>query len=865
MRFLLVISIFVLLTVACGTANAGALTQDPVVYCPPGTCAIDGNLNEIAWQVPPAVMKFMNTSGRSAKEPTQAWASYGKEGIYFAFACDQAKMSPKNSANNKNIWQDDSVEVFIDTDCDRKSYDHFILNAAGAKYQERVDSSGNINRDVALDWKGAIKAESGRWYAEIFIPYSSLGIKYSEVPMIRTNFCRNNPVQNEQTCWTEVDGSFNDPLRFGYIVLGVPPHNFEVSADTSTESLLTGVNKIRLNCENNSKSAVNVVVTAYPSGKQISSDKPITVAAGKSLDTTLNVDFNQSGRSALRVALIDQATGARTTEYGFTGVAVTPVLSAVGGVITSGDWGTLWNSTGTYKVMQETKLPSEKAQGVRISAAKNEFEPFQLVLKPAKQLKNVKVTPHILTGPKGAKIEAWNVSVRNVDYIFVSEPTSLDVAKGYYPDALPEFAPFTATQGVNNPVWVTVYVPSKTVAGDYKGTVDVSADGLKTISVPVTVHVWNFELPNVSKLRTAFGCGLDGPVSYQGATTTEEMRKLAELYYRDFWRHRVAPYNPYAFYDIKTSVENGKLKLDFSDFDQAIDKFFPLFNSFNLPHFGVNDDAGLNAGADSQRLKIDYMREVTEHLVNKGQIGKAYNYIFDEPTPEQYASVKDASELCRQADSRIKVLLTEQPEKNLTGAVDIWVPIIDSYDEAAAKERQAAGEQVWWYVCCGPHHPYPNNFIDYPAVEQRILPWISWNYGVNGILYWQTTYWRDNPYDTSMSYTTDGKVKWGNGDGRLLYPAVKTPSSTFVAKGPVPSIRWEMIREGIEDYDYFAILKAKVDDLKKSGKTSAALTKADNALNAIGACAKSRTEFTRDPRKLDEVRATVAEAIEALN
>jgi hypothetical protein len=469
------------------------------------------------------------------------------------------------------------------------------------------------------------------------------------------------------------------------------------------------------------------------------------------------------------------------------------------------------------------------------------------------------VTPHTLVGPKKSKIEAYNVTVRNVAYLDVTEPTSSDVEPGEYPDPLPEFAPVNAPAGVNTPVWVTVYVPPKTAPGDYSGTVDVTAPGLKA-SVAIKLHVWSFELPSVSALRTAYGCSMGKPCQYQGATTLEQKRKLLDHYNIDFFRHRIAPYSPYQFHEIKGTVEKGAIKLDYSEFDVAIEKYFALFNGYNLPGFGMGSTAGMDFGDNYDQLKIEYMRMVTEHLADKGQIEKGYNYITDEPTEEQYPKVRAASELCRMADGRIKVLLTEQVEKALIGSVDIWVPVLPAYDEAASKARQKAGEEVWWYVCCGPHHPYPNNFIDYPAIDQRILSWITWRYGVNGILYWSATYWRDNPWETAMSLTPDGKGKWGNGDGRLIYPPVRKPSDKFIDKGPVPSIRWEMIRDGVEDYDYFAILKAKL----AKAKPGPAMDKAKAALAMVDELAKSRTEFTRDPRKLESARAAVAKAIEGL-
>lgn len=861
MRYTLLNILALLITSA--PALGGALTQDPTVFCPPAAAGgkVDGDLDEIFWQVPPSVPRFVNTSGRTPREQTEAWAAFGKDGVYFAFRCQQAAMSPRNSAAADEIWKDDCVEVLIDADSDRSDYDHFIISAAGARMQERGGGRNGLDRNVRIDWQGAAKMSDGGWTAEVFVPYTSLGRRLSEGEMLRANLCRNNAALGENSCWTTLFGSFHQPLAFGNLVYGVPAEDIRLAVE-GPDALETGQQEISVSCTNNTKSAVELTALLYPTGKPIRLDAPWVAGPGKTATTRLAVNFAQPGRVNLRLIAVREKDRVVVAERSFGGDVMTAPPPPVGGVISTGDWGALWACSGTYKVMRGTRPPKDKLKAVNLSAASNEFEPFQLVLRPARRLANVKVTPHTLLGPKGAKIEAWNVKVRNVEYVHVVEPTSSDVRAGMYPDPLPEHTPFSASQGENSPVWITVYVPPRTPAGDYRGTIDVTADGLKKLVVPVVVHVWNFGLPTVSALRTAYGCGFDGPAYYHGAKTLEQNRRLVELYNLDFWRHRVAPCAPYSFYDVRASLDGGQVRVDFADFDVAIQKFFPLFNSYNLPHFGMGDTAGVPMGDQYETLKVDYMRIVAEHLANKGQLAKGYNYIMDEPTEEQYDKVIAEAKLNRLADQRIKVLLTEQVEPKLIGSVDIWVPVLQNYDEKAAKKRQAEGDEVWWYVCCGPHHPYPNNFIDYPAIDHRILHWMAWRVGLNGILYWQTTYWRDNPYDTAMSYTPDGKGKWGNGDGRLLYPPVTKPSETFVDKGPVPSIRWEMIREGIEDFDYFRILRDRVESA--AGRPPNAVNKAREALKLVDSCAPSLTQYTKDPAKLDRVRARVAQAIESL-
>lgn len=533
------------------------------------------------------------------------------------------------------------------------------------------------------------------------------------------------------------------------------------------------------------------------------------------------------------------------------------------GVAAAGSWGTIWTSSPLVKIMQDTPVPNNPAKGVRLYAAGNEYEPFQLVLTPKKPLSNIKIVPHTLVGPKGAKIEAWNITVKNVEYVNCTEPTSEDVKAGLYPDPLPEHTPFTARPGKNSAVWVTVYVARNIPPGDYKGTIDLIAGGIGKVAVPLSVHVWNFTLPSVSRLRTAYGNTMSWPFTYNNATTPEQRRKVVDLYNLNFWKHRVSPYAPYWGYDIGVTAQDGAVKLDFSDFDIAIAKYFPWFNSFMLPRFGMNDNVGFEGG-DAERMKVDYMRLVAEHLVDKGVLDKGYDYITDEPQEEDYDAVVEAAKLVRMADQRIKILLTEHIADKLIGSVDIWVPVGPEYNEQQAKARQAKGEQVWWYLCCGPHHPWPNYFIDYPAIDLRMWHWMTWRYGLDGILYWETCYWQDNPWQKPMSQPDHRKWNWGNGDGHLLYPATKTPSKTFIAKGPVDSIRWETIRDGIEDWDYFRMLKDRIDAAPASRRNSTEYKAAAEALERVNGAIRSFTDYCKDPTEAESIRFAVAKAIEGM-
>jgi hypothetical protein len=108
------------------------------------------------------------------------------------------------------------------------------------------------------------------------------------------------------------------------------------------------------------------------------------------------------------------------------------------------------------------------------------------------------------------------------------------------------------------------------------------------------------------------------------------------------------------------------------------------------------------------------MRQLQEHLRQRGWLRKAYIYWYDEPEEADYPFVRRVNEQIKRAAPDLTVMLTEQPEPPLIGAVDLWCPLTAFVPLHAIAERRKAGEEVWWYVCTGPRAPYVGLFIDHP-------------------------------------------------------------------------------------------------------------------------------------------------------
>ncbi|NUQ00132.1 MAG: DUF4091 domain-containing protein, partial [Armatimonadetes bacterium] len=336
--------------------------------------------------------------------------------------------------------------------------------------------------------------------------------------------------------------------------------------------------------------------------------------------------------------------------------------------------------------------------------------------------------------------------------------------------------------------------------------------------------------------------------------------------------------------------------IDWSQWDQAmtraIDQYH--FNSFRFPLQGLGGGTfharvepsllGYPEGTPEYEAAFThYVQQVEAHLAEKGWLDEAYIYWFDEPDPKDYEFVANGFRKLKEKAPGLRRMLTEQPEPELLGGPNIWCPVSDAFNAETARPRMAAGETFWWYVCTGPKAPYATLFIDHPGTEMRVWLWQTWQRGIEGILVWASNYWSSgaaypdaknpqNPYEDPMSwvsgYDTPAGTKrpWGNGDGRFVYPpeaAADGRPAQPVLDGPVDSIRWEMLRDGIEDYENFVILKRLLAE-RGASLPAAERARFEALLEVPASITTTATAFTKDPAPLTARREEMLAAIEVL-
>ncbi len=370
-----------------------------------------------------------------------------------------------------------------------------------------------------------------------------------------------------------------------------------------------------------------------------------------------------------------------------------------------------------------------------------------------------------------------------------------DQPKPCYPDAMLKVSTVTLTPDKTKALWVRAGEPVK--IGDTEITVNVTR--------------WPWSIPRKPSLKTSIGLGGAGFAKWHKTS----------LFSTDYWQH----YKKY--YD---------MLLDYR------------LSAYHLPFASINDPAAKEYMTDERVTTFRCEGLTSEIWPYIKATGKGWVYNFDEPTTiEDYDKIKENAAGYHQKYSGIKYgtpFYTGAAGENiydyLNGAINLWIPQTDYYlaTKYSAKSRQAEGDELWLYTSWAPRKGYCNLMINQLAIEHRLLFWQLFAEGVTGYLYWHSTMW---DYVTDP-WTDQATVKQSDpgiyGDGSLFYP---------LPSGPCPSIRLELMREGMQDYE----LLKKAETVLGRVETNEFVRRLTTALNA----------YKTDPELFEQVRIELGNRI----
>ncbi len=497
--------------------------------------------------------------------------------------------------------------------------------------------------------------------------------------------------------------------------------------------------------------------------------------------------------------------------------------------------------------------------------ARGEHEAMQVVVIAADALTNASVAVSVPqeahgAGPLNGEANAWlvgHVDVFDSIWYGIDFPLYLVDYHGWYPDPL---LTFTNTCSSINPgdrvaFWIDVSTLRAATAGDYVATITVTAHNSPSTNVQLNIHVWDFELPLKTSLPTVFSLN---------ETLTGDAGGPKNLYGSDWVAKGIAQ----KFYDLLLARRMGVTHLYGMPDDASVESFASIVDwaargasAVNLKNLGKSNPANLSKVTDSA------LRDLVNQVRGAGLLGMSCVYGYDECGSSYFTAIHDMFNQVHVSYPGLRTMTTAKDSTfglstGLRSVVDIWVPQTDVYSQAAANQLRAEGKDMWWYICSGPWRPYINFFVEYPAIEPRLLMGLmAYKCQTGGFLYYSIAKWLFASWHgpiTSGPYTNwdPRSGDHNNGDGSLFCAG---------ADGPLPTIRSENIRDGLEDYEYLKLLGDLVRTMSAVSQPTpqqlAWISSAQQLLAVPATLIASVTSYTRNTAALESYREQLAAAI----
>ncbi len=426
------------------------------------------------------------------------------------------------------------------------------------------------------------------------------------------------------------------------------------------------------------------------------------------------------------------------------------------------------------------KTPPEQSEIVdtlNIRMSRGEFEPALLGLHALQDLEGVDLA--IATDLKGsgnATLSKTDVVIRRLDGALL--PLS-----------------HARTIGAHQTIawWVTAHAKAATAAGIYDGQLNILVAGKTVARLPLSVEVMDLTLPEPDIAFLVYHHEAYFPPEFLTA-------ELRASYYQDMLEHGMNTITVY------NNPANGE-ELDFSR-NYTYKKESPMFTVGLDQHMEEILDSGLcKTGQPVFWLPLRYgskatLKSTLERWKDR-QWPTPLLYVHDEPGGTGARAEAALAKLKQIRSWDIPVKTTTAGLDPRTGVLgqfyDVWVIGDRGIHYENHMNAQKLGCELWQYNCNSPHENM--------AFARSFYGFLPFRTGVKGVAYWA--------YYDARKWLADsqGNAQGDPGSQRLSLVCV-SPT------GPIPTLAWEAVREGIDDYRYCQLFQSL---LNKAEKRSAEL------------------------------------------
>lgn len=487
----------------------------------------------------------------------------------------------------------------------------------------------------------------------------------------------------------------------------------------------------------------------------------------------------------------------------------------------------------------------------------------QLLLKAtAGDINALVIDASSLSGRNG-EIPSDNIRLRSVMAVAGDAAPSVDAQPtprpvAYVYDALAENLPTSISSGTTAAIWIDIDIPSDCEPGTYAGSITVKSGDKLLAECPVEMLVTGHRLPPPSEWDFhldiwQFPFQLPYLISQAGNNVDAFSQQYFELmrpFYSvlaDAGQKAVTTYiKDGAFSQGETMIgwslkADGSWAFDYSCFDSFVDFMASIgierqINCFSLA--GWNNSVGYTDLADGNKYKYmeltigsedfnnvwtAFLTDFRTHLQQKGWFDKAVLFMDEVPND----NMRPIVELIRRNGKDWKIGLSGR-------YIDADVECeFYNYATIIGTEPSTTGVSIpLFYTSCSQIRP--NNYLT-PSTSPAEMSWMAWHAlakGFKGYQRWAFDYWtRPDVLDARDRGNTAG-------DFHMIY---RTSNGTDTK--PMGSIRFEMLRDGIQDYMKVRILgEHKFRNVIQNFRIHEATDASANVLSAQYAIKKYSTQ-----------------------
>ncbi|MEA3403030.1 MAG: sugar-binding protein [Armatimonadota bacterium] len=831
-------AILTIVVLAWAPTSAGAGESQGLPF-EVGACAftsqapeIDGSLDDACWSQALPLAPFQKlTRGTPAEHQSTGYLLWDRSRLYIGVQCQEPEMERIRATVTQRdgpVYSDDCIEIFLVPPHapllarfpEHRRYFHLIANSMGTRYDE---IGLEAPRTFDGQWRAAAARGESAWSLEVAVPFADFGVTVSDGDVWRGNISRARWVEKEYSTWAPLQRTFHDRQHFGQIVF---TRDVRATARRIDElefaALNNGLLVPRMRSLAELIRRIGDEALELPEDPRSAMLREVGRIAGRLRNLQFGLrrlgpdNFRDEWRTFDgRLTRLERDTRDLRDEVA--------MLAATGGG--REPWEVFITEAITNRRLLSNRWPEgvPTRRRIELTACPGEYESATFLVYAIRELEDVTLSiselrsgdqrlepscidPYVVKcwyqaghgiGDLGRRLLTPELLLKDDSLVRVdheeqrnyvrAQPGSeryLDVSRSdssnladLQPRDADELLPVDIPARSLKQFWLTAHIPEDAAAGNYAGTVSISAAGGLSEELPIRIRVLPFAL---SEPALEYSIYYRGKLSEDGQGSITSERKSPEQFaaeMRDMVAHGVVNPTIYQSFD-----------------ERLLDQVFDLREAAGMRGKPVMT-LGVSTGAPQTEEALAQLKERVQRwldFVRARGYEELYVYGIDEASGERLRAERAAFQAVHEVGAKVFVACYR-------GYFDVVGDLLDmpvwsgQPDPEEAEKAHSVGHRIFNYG-------NPQCGVEEPETYRRNFGLLLWKANYDGAM--------DYAYQHSFTHIWNDFDNSSYRDHTMAYPTVN---------GIIDTVEWEGFREAVDDVRYLTTLIEAVEEAESAG------------------------------------------------